>query len=81
MKNICRQWGFWNGSDDESKAQGEEGDDREKVIGGVSMLSHSNGSVGHAWSEYLIISHLTFDVNPGTSIKRLSKFNKKKYIR
>ena len=81
MKNICRQWGFWNGGDDESKAQGGEGDDREKVIGGVSMLSHSNGSVGHAWSEYLIISHLTFVVNPGTSIKRLSKFNKKKYIR
>ncbi|KAL0250013.1 hypothetical protein I308_103316 [Cryptococcus tetragattii IND107] len=49
MKNICRKWGFWDGDDDESKAPDEGGDDREEAIGGVSMLSHSNGSVGHAW--------------------------------
>lgn len=80
MKNICRKWGFWDGDDDESKAPGEGGDDREEAIGGVSMLSHSNGSVGHAWSKYLIFGHLFFAVNPRTSIKRLSEFNKKKYI-
>lgn len=57
MKNICRKWGFWDGDDDESKAPDEGGDDREEAIGGVSMLSHSNGSVGHAWSKYSIFGH------------------------
>ncbi|WWC65979.1 uncharacterized protein I303_108601 [Kwoniella dejecticola CBS 10117] len=37
MKKICTQWGFW----DETA--------RSSARGGVSMLSHSNGSVGHGW--------------------------------
>ncbi|WWC73569.1 uncharacterized protein I206_107541 [Kwoniella pini CBS 10737] len=37
MKKICTQWGFW----DENA--------RSSARGGVSMLSHSNGSVGHGW--------------------------------
>jgi hypothetical protein len=40
MKRICTKWGFW-----------EEGDDDTPTKGGVSMLSHSNGSVAHGWSE------------------------------
>jgi len=32
------KWGFW-----------EEGDDDTPSKGGVSMLSHSNGSVAHGW--------------------------------
>ena len=35
MTAICKRWGFWDG--DKS--------------GGVSMMSHSNGSVAHAWCE------------------------------
>jgi hypothetical protein len=42
MKRICTKWGFW-----------EEGDDQTPSKGGVSMLSHSNGSVAHGWCEYL----------------------------
>ncbi|WVQ79387.1 hypothetical protein IAT38_001484 [Cryptococcus sp. DSM 104549] len=53
MKTICRKWGFWDGpegDDGERVEEGEEGEERrEEVVGGVSMLSHSNGSVGHAW--------------------------------
>ncbi|WRT69556.1 uncharacterized protein IL334_006543 [Kwoniella shivajii] len=37
MKNICTQWGFWD--------EGARGSMR----GGVSLLSHSNGSVAHGW--------------------------------
>jgi len=40
MKRICTKWGFW-----------EEGDDQTPSKGGVSMLSHSNGSVAHGWRE------------------------------
>jgi hypothetical protein len=43
MKRICTKWGFW-----------EEGDDQTPSKGGVSMLSHSNGSVAHGWCEYCI---------------------------
>jgi hypothetical protein len=35
MTAICKRWGFWDG----------------KKEGGVSMMSHSNGSVAHAWCE------------------------------
>jgi hypothetical protein len=35
MTTICKRWGFWVG--DKS--------------GGVSRMSHSNGSVAHAWCE------------------------------
>ena len=41
MKRICTKWGFW-----------EEGDDETPSKGGVSMLSHSNGSVAHGWRKY-----------------------------
>jgi hypothetical protein len=41
MKRICTKWGFW-----------EEGDDLTPVKGGVSLLSHSNGSVAHGWREH-----------------------------
>ncbi|WVQ96095.1 hypothetical protein IAU59_003196 [Kwoniella sp. CBS 9459] len=37
MKNICTQWGFWD-----EHARGS-------AKGGVSLLSHSNGSVSHGW--------------------------------
>ncbi|WWD20201.1 hypothetical protein CI109_104677 [Kwoniella shandongensis] len=37
MKTICKQWGFWD-----EEARGDK-------MGGVSMLSHSNGSVAHGW--------------------------------
>jgi len=40
MKRICTKWGFW-----------EEGDAQTPSKGGVSMLSHSNGSVAHGWRE------------------------------
>jgi len=35
MTAICKRWGFWDGD----------------KAGGVSMMSHSNGSVAHAWCE------------------------------
>lgn len=35
---MCQRWGFW-----------EPGDDGPKGRGGVSLLSHSNGSVHHGW--------------------------------
>ncbi|WVR08179.1 hypothetical protein IAU60_005225 [Kwoniella sp. DSM 27419] len=38
MKNICTTWGFW----DESATS-------KSKMGGVSLLSHSNGSVAHGW--------------------------------
>lgn len=41
MKRICTKWGFWE----------EATEDGRPDQGGVSMLSHSNGSVGHAWRE------------------------------
>jgi len=43
MKRICTKWGFW-----------EEGDDQTPSKGGVSMLSHSNGSVAHGWRECIV---------------------------
>ncbi|WVO13818.1 hypothetical protein L204_101441 [Cryptococcus depauperatus] len=49
MKNVCRHWGFWDGSDNEPVLEDDEGDERAAKIGGVSMMSHSNGSVGHSW--------------------------------
>lgn len=36
VKAICKKWGFWDGS-----SRG----------GGISLLSHSNGSVAHGWSK------------------------------
>ncbi|TXT09144.1 hypothetical protein VHUM_02618 [Vanrija humicola] len=38
IKNACERWGFWT-----------EGVDGAPDQGGVSMLSHSNGSVHHGW--------------------------------
>lgn len=38
MQKICIKWGFWHPASGSRKARG-----------GVSMLSHSNGSVGHGW--------------------------------
>lgn len=35
MKDICKKWGFWDG----------------RRTGGISLLSHSNGSIAHAWCE------------------------------
>ncbi|ODO00734.1 hypothetical protein L198_03060 [Cryptococcus wingfieldii CBS 7118] len=49
MKTICRKWGFWDGSDTDRKEDVEAGERKRDRIGGVSLLSHSNGSVGHAW--------------------------------
>lgn len=44
MKGICRRWGFWQ--------EPQTGmDQRKSDIGGVSLMSHSNGSVAHGWSE------------------------------
>ncbi|OCF35143.1 hypothetical protein I316_03185 [Kwoniella heveanensis BCC8398] len=37
MKSICTQWGFW---DEHARGSNK---------GGVSLLSHSNGSVSHGW--------------------------------
>jgi hypothetical protein len=44
MKEICRKWGFW-----EEPQTGMRS--RETDVGGVSLMSHSNGSVAHGWSE------------------------------
>lgn len=44
IKGICRRWGFW-----EEPRTGMC--QRKSDIGGVSLMSHSNGSVGHGWSE------------------------------
>lgn len=38
LRAACERWGFW--------APGQDG---RTGYGGVSMLSHSNGSVHHAW--------------------------------
>lgn len=38
IRAACVRWGFW-----------EPGQDGRKGHGGVSMLSHSNGSVHHGW--------------------------------
>ncbi|WWC92942.1 uncharacterized protein L201_007905 [Kwoniella dendrophila CBS 6074] len=38
MKEICTKWGFW---DEHARSTSSRG--------GVSMLSHSNGSVAHGW--------------------------------
>ncbi|KAL1407461.1 hypothetical protein Q8F55_006894 [Vanrija albida] len=38
IKSACERWGFWT-----------EGVNGEPDQGGVSMLSHSNGSVHHGW--------------------------------
>ena len=40
MKAICTRWGFW-----------EDGGSKGRAKGGVSMLSHSNGSIAHSWGE------------------------------
>jgi hypothetical protein len=44
MKGICRKWVFW---EEPQTGMGQ----RKSDIGGVSLMSHSNGSVGHGWSE------------------------------
>ena len=41
MRNMCRKWEFW---EDTQERCGE-------TNGGISLLSHSNGSVAHGWSE------------------------------
>jgi len=40
MKKICTKWGFW-----------EDGGEKGRAKGGVTMLSHSNGSIAHSWGE------------------------------
>jgi hypothetical protein len=46
IKKICTKWGFWKeGKMDERSGRKRGG------WGGVSLLSHSNGSVAHSWSE------------------------------
>lgn len=45
MKRVCTDFGFWHeGSGAGTKEESEQ-------WGGVSILSHSNGSVAHTWSE------------------------------
>ncbi|ORX37879.1 hypothetical protein BD324DRAFT_578355 [Kockovaella imperatae] len=43
IKNICKKWGFWE--------QGVEewGVRKDRSAGGVSLMSHSNGSTAHGW--------------------------------
>lgn len=43
MKRICERWGFWE------EPQEGQGDGSASRWGGMSVLSHSNGSVGHGW--------------------------------
>lgn len=44
MKGICQKWGFW---EEPQTGNGVN----EADVGGVSLLSHSNGTVAHGWSE------------------------------
>jgi hypothetical protein len=48
MKRICERWGFWEEPQEGQGTAGPEG-----MWGGMSVLSHSNGSVGHGWREFL----------------------------
>lgn len=45
VKAICTKWGFW---EEPQTGMGQ----RAETIGGVSLLSHSNGSVHHGWSKW-----------------------------
>lgn len=38
VRTVCQKWGFWT-----------PGQDGRMARGGVSMMSHSNGSVHHGW--------------------------------
>jgi hypothetical protein len=40
MKGICKKWGFWDG----------------RRTGGMSLMSHSNGSIAHSWRESSALS-------------------------
>ncbi|GFZ43636.1 hypothetical protein JCM24511_01356 [Saitozyma sp. JCM 24511] len=42
MKGICQKWGFW---EEPQTGNGVN----EADVGGVSLLSHSNGTVAHGW--------------------------------
>jgi hypothetical protein len=44
MKGICRKWVFW---EEPQTGMGQ----CESDVGGLSLMSHSDGSVGQAWSE------------------------------
>lgn len=68
IKRICTKWGFW-----------EEGDEDTPVKGGVSMLSHSNGSVAHGWGESSGVRNEKMMLT--TSAERLPESGKAKYLR
>jgi hypothetical protein len=38
MKDMCKKWGFWDG----------------RRTGGISLMSHSNGSIAHSWCKSLV---------------------------
>jgi hypothetical protein len=59
---ICKKWGFW----EESRSG--------RVKGGVSLLSHSNGSIAHGWSESTLLTRVYVDVR---SHEGLSEFGEK----
>lgn len=68
IKNICLKWGFW---------VGETGE------GGVSMMSHSNGSVAHGWStriSYPPCPTSYHDTNQGFSTQGLSQSGEEEHI-
>ena len=48
IQAICTKWGFWEEAPGLRRADGVIGGK-----GGVSLMSHSNGSVAHGWSECL----------------------------
>jgi len=68
IKRICTKWGFW-----------EEGDENAPVKGGVSMLSHSNGSVAHGWGESPSVKDEEFTLKG--SAERLPESGEAEYVR
>jgi len=61
------KWGFW-----------EPAEGYRPAKGGVSLMSHSNGSVAHGWSECIslqVITKLNAD-----SLEGLSELGQKEYV-